>query len=121
MEFTQSNLPLEAGWAYCYSGDQVKAMHWLKKRVDPETLSSQIPLSEAGRIATINTMALSSLKAKDRDMEKTIHFWVAGIEGAKALEHEQRFLDAVTTYELIEIAWPGEQRIADLRDHISHW
>jgi hypothetical protein len=66
-------------------------------------------------------MALSSLKAKDRDMEKTVHFWKATIEGVKALQSEWGFNEAVTTYELMEVAWAGEQRIAGMRDHIVHW
>lgn len=121
MDFKRSNLFLEVGWTYCYQGDQMKSMEWLAKRVDPETLACRIPQSEVGRVATINTMALSSLKAKDRDLEKTIHFWVAGIEGAKALKSEQRFTDAVAAYELMEVVWPGERQIQELRDHLAHW
>jgi transcriptional regulator with XRE-family HTH domain len=121
MDFKRSNLFLEVGWTYCYQGDRVKSMEWLTKRVDPETLSCKMPQSELGRIATINTMALSSLKAKDRDIEQTTHLWVAGIEGAKSLKSEQRFTDAVATYELMEVVWPGERRITDLRDHVVHW
>ncbi|MBV9228090.1 MAG: helix-turn-helix transcriptional regulator [Chloroflexi bacterium] len=121
MDFKQSNLLLETGWTYCYQGNQAKAMETLEKRVDPKTLSPKIPQSELGRIATINTMALSSLRAKDRDMEKTIYLWVAGIEGAKTLKSEQRFIDSVMTHEFMEIAWPGEQRIMNLRDLIVHW
>lgn len=121
MDFKRSNLFLEVGWTYCYQGNQEKSMEWLAKRVDAETLSCKIPQSELGRVATINTMALSSLKAKDRDMEKTIYLWRAGIEGAKALKSEQRFADAMATYELMEIAWPDEPRIAELHDHIIYW
>jgi hypothetical protein len=66
-------------------------------------------------------MALSSLKTKDRDIERTIHFWVAGIEGARALQNQQRFNEALTTYELMEVVWPGDTRIKDLRDYIVHW
>jgi hypothetical protein len=48
-------------------------------------------------VEVINIMALSSLKTKDRDIERTIHFWVAGIEGAKTLQNQQRFNEALTT------------------------
>lgn len=121
MEFTQSILAHEAGLTYCYQGNQGKAMEWLEKRVDPKTLLSKVPQSERLRVRTVNTMALSSLKAKDRDMSKTIYFWTAGIEGAKAIKSETRFADAVSTYELMEFVWPDEKRILDLRDHIVHW
>jgi len=121
MNAKHSTLLLEAGWTYCYYGDQVKAMQALEQRVDPETLTPKIAQSEMGRVETINIMALSSLRAKDRDMEKTIHFWTAGIEGAKARKDEQRFLEAMSTYELMDVVWPGEPRIQELRDLIQHW
>ncbi len=121
MTSKRSTLLLEAGWAYCYYGEQAKAMQTLEKRVDPETLAPQITQSAMGRIETFNVMALSSLKAKNRDIEQTSHFWVAGMEGAKALQNQQRFNEALATYELMEVVWPGEQRIAELRDHIVHW
>jgi transcriptional regulator with XRE-family HTH domain/tetratricopeptide (TPR) repeat protein len=107
MEFTRSDLPRETGLIYCYQGNQEKAMEALEKIIDPATLSTKTK-SERGRIDVINIMALSSLKAKDRDMEKTVHFWKATIEGVKALQSEWGFNEAVTTYELMEVAWPGE-------------
>jgi transcriptional regulator with XRE-family HTH domain len=121
MNAKRSTLLLEAGWAYCCYGDQIKAMQILEQRVDPETLAPKIAQSEMGRVETINVMALSSLRAKDRDMEKTIHLWTAGIEGARARGDEQRFLEAVTIYELMDVVWPAEPRIKDLRDLIVHW
>jgi transcriptional regulator with XRE-family HTH domain len=121
MDFKRSNLLLEAGYTYCYYGDQAKAMEVLARRVDPETLTPRMPQSAVGLVATINTMALASVKIKDRDMEKTIHLWTAGIEGARTLQSEQRFNDAVATYELMDVVWPAEPRIKDLRDLIVHW
>lgn len=72
-------------------------------------------------IEVLNTMALSTLKSKDRDMEKTIHLWTEVIEQSKALQSEWGFNEAVTTYELMEAVWPHEPRIAELHDHIIHW
>jgi hypothetical protein len=66
-------------------------------------------------------MALSSLKTENRDMDRVIHLWTASITGAKALQIEQTFNDALTIYEFMEFVWPGEQRIAELRDYIVHW
>jgi tetratricopeptide (TPR) repeat protein len=121
MDFTQSTQLLEAGWAYCYQGNQIKTMETLKKRINPETLVPTIAQSEIGRLETINILTLSSLRAKDRDMGKTIHFWRAAIESAKALQSEWAFTEAVTNYQFMEIAYPGEARIAELRDLIVHW
>jgi hypothetical protein len=78
-------------------------------------------MSPCGRVETYNILALSSLKGKDRDMEKVLHFWTVGIEGAKALQNQQRFNEALTTYELMEAVWPGEKRVASLQDHLIHW
>ncbi len=121
MTTTRSQLLLEAGWTHCYSGNQVQAMELLEMRVDPETLMPRLAQTPTLRVETINAMALSSLRTKDRDMEKTIHFWEAGIEGAKTLQNEQRFTEALTNYELMDAIWSGEPHIADLRDHIVHW
>jgi len=121
MDAKRSSLLLEAGWTYCYAGNQTKALEILAKRVDPETLKPRLAQSAMGQVETINVMTLSSLRTKDRDMEKIIHFWRAGMEGAKTLQNEQRFNEALTNYELMEVVWPGERRITDLRDHIVHW
>lgn len=121
MSSKRSTLLLEAGWTYCYYDDQKKAMQILEQRIDPETLSPRMPQSMMGRVETINIMALSSLKSKDRDIERTIHFWVAGIEGAKTLRNQQRFNEALTTYEFMEMVWPGDSRIKVLRDYIVQW
>ncbi len=121
MDFKRSSLLLDTGWIYCYQGNPVKAMEILEQRVDPETFSPKIPQSELGRLETLNVMALSSLRTKDRDREKTIHFWTAGIEGAKALKSELIFNDSLTTYEYMEMIWQGELRIQELRDLIVHW
>lgn len=122
MTSKRSTLLLEAGWTYCYYGEPAKAMEKLEKRVDSETLKPRlIQTSNQGQVETINVMTFSLLRMKDRDMEKAIHLWVAGIEGAKALKNEQRFSEALTNYELMQAIWPGERRIHDLRAHLAHW
>ncbi len=121
MTSKRSSLLLEAGWSYCYSGNQKQVQTTLAQRIDLETLTPKIRQSEMGRVETINVLALSSLKTQKRDMEQTIHFWVAGMQGAKSLQNEQRFNEAVSTYELMEVIWPDEQRVKELRDYIVHW
>lgn len=121
MEFTRSDLPREVGLIHYYRGDQIKATESLEKIIDPVTLVAKIPAERRGRIEVFNTMALSVLKSKDRDMEKTVQFWMVAIEEARALQSTWGFNEALATYELMEVAWPGEQRIAELRDLIVHW
>jgi transcriptional regulator with XRE-family HTH domain len=117
----RSTLLLEAGWAYCYYGDQTKALEMLEGRVNPETLLPKVAQSQNGQIETMNVMTLSSLRSKDRDMEKIIHLWIAGIEGARTLKSDLRFNESLAAYDLMEAIWPGEKRIVELRDHITHW
>jgi hypothetical protein len=119
--FAPSTQLKEAALICCSKGDQEQAMKWLAKRMDPETLAPRITQNERGRIETINILTLSMLKSKERDMEKIIHHWSAGIEGAKALRHEHAFNQAVANFEGMELIWPGEKRITELRDLIVHW
>jgi hypothetical protein len=121
MLFTESTRLREAALICCYHGDQEQAMRWLAQRMDLETLAPRIPQSEFGRIEAINILTLSMLKSKERDMEKIIHHWTAGIEGAKTLRHEHGFSEAVANFEAMEFVWPGEKRIKNLRTLIVHW
>jgi transcriptional regulator with XRE-family HTH domain len=110
-----STLLLEAGWAYCFAGNQVKAMEKLEQRVDPKTFEPLMPQSEMGRLETINVMAFSSLMTKDRDLGQTLHLATASITGAVAQQHMQRISEAATIQEYMEIAWPQEERVKQLR------
>jgi transcriptional regulator with XRE-family HTH domain/tetratricopeptide (TPR) repeat protein len=121
LDFKRSIMFLEMGAAYCYQGDQAKAMEWFEKRVDPETLDPRITQSELGRVETLNLMTLASLRGKNRDMERTLHWWMHGLQGSLLLRSEQRFAEALANYEFMEIAWPGEKRIASMRKYVVHW
>lgn len=121
MTSTRSQLLMEASLTYCYAGNQVQAMKFLEMQVDPETLMPRLAQMPTTRVEAIDTMALSSLKTKDRDIEKVIHFWTAGIEGAKALKSEERFNESIANYELMAVVWPDEPRIVNLRDYLVHW
>lgn len=121
MEFTRADLPREVGLIHYYRGNQTKAMELLEQIIDPITLTARLPIGRRGRIEVFNTMALAILKSKNRDMEKAVHLWMLAMEEAKTLQSTWGFTEALTTYELMEVVWPGEQRIADLRDYIIHW
>jgi tetratricopeptide (TPR) repeat protein len=121
LDFKRSIMFLLVGAAYCYQGNQVKAMEWFEKRIDSETLEPGIAQSELGRVETLNLMTLNSLRGKHRDMEQTLYWWMHGVQGALSLHSEQRFAEALANYEFMEIAWPGERRIADMREYVVHW
>jgi transcriptional regulator with XRE-family HTH domain len=120
-DFTRSTMLLEAGWIYCYQGNYAKTMEVLEQRLDPETFVPRVPQSEVGRVRTMNILALSSLKAMDRDLERTVHFWKAAVEGARALHSDVCFHTALMTYEHIVLLWPTEVRVRELRDYLVHW
>lgn len=115
MTSQRSALLLEAGWAYYLAGDQVKAMEKLEQRVDPKTLVPKIAQSEGGRMTTINVMTLSSLMIKDRDLERTLHLATEAITGAVGHQHIRRISECMTIQEYMEIAWPQEERVRQLR------
>lgn len=122
LPFTRSSMLLEAGWVYCCQDDHTKTIEVLGQRLDLETFAPRMPgVSEVGRVETINLLALSSLKAKDRDLERTIHFWQTAVGEAKALHSDMLFTLASTTYEHMTVIWPGEARVRDLRDHLVRW
>lgn len=54
--------------------------------------------------------------ARDRDF--VIAKWIDGIEGAKMLQSEQRYDEAMFVYTAMRAAWPAEPRIRDLRHHL---
>jgi len=102
------------------AGDYKQAEHIASQIIDIDNLTTS-KLSERRRIEIINTIAQSSLKDPQKDMEHSIRLWKEGITGARSLKSEQRFSESVTTYDTMEALWPGEQRIKDLRELTVHW
>jgi hypothetical protein len=122
LDFTRATMFLQAGWIYCSQDNYAQTMQMLEQRVDPATFAPRMPgVTEVGRVETMNLMALASLRAEKRDMERTIHFWQAGVSGAKALHSDVLFRLASTTYEHLAVVWPGEARVRALRDHLVSW
>lgn len=112
---------LDAGIVQYQQGNSTGAVDILSRLVDPETLTLKIPDAEITRIETMNAMTRATLKAKERNMERAIHFWIAGVQAAKALHSEQRFKEALAAYDIMEYIWPDEKRILELRDLTEHW
>lgn len=121
MDFSRHAQLKEAAQICYYNGDQEQAMIHLEKKIDPETLVPRIPQSEVGRINTIHILLLSMLKSQERDIDKIIHHWKEGMQGAKAAKSEGSFRKFAAIYEAMEFAWPGEQRVLKSREHIVHW
>jgi tetratricopeptide (TPR) repeat protein len=109
------------GMVYYQQGTYDKASDSLSQLIDPQTLSLKVVLPERSRIEGLNVMTLASLKSPGRDMERTLHFWTTAIEGAKTLQSEQRYNEALAAYDIMEAVWPKEKRIRELRDFTLHW
>jgi transcriptional regulator with XRE-family HTH domain len=56
-----------------------------------------------------------------RDMQHCITLWKKGIQGAKRLQSNKKFNDAIQAYRTMQAVWPGEKQVKDLREYIVHW
>ena len=61
-------------------------------------------------------MVETSRDDQPRDMDRCIGWWLRGIDGAKELQSQQRFHEAMQAYTAMRAAWPGEKRVKELRD-----
>ena len=121
MDYTKGDLILNDGMVHYQQGAYDKALDSLNQLIDPKTLALKVALPERSRIEGLNVMTLASLKSPDRDMERTLHFWTTAIEGARTLQSEQRYNEALAAYDIMEAVWPNEKPIRELRDFTLHW
>lgn len=56
-----------------------------------------------------------------RDMDRSIALWTQGIAGAKSIQSNKHYGDALVAYTTMKAAWPSEQRIKALRELTLHW
>lgn len=69
--------------------------------------------------ATIDqVVAELSRDDQPRDMELCIALWKRGLRDARAVQAHRKINKAVQVYTAMRAAWPAEQRIKDLREHI---
>ena len=121
-DYNLSNLSLNDGLTQYHLGRYDAAFQSFAQAIDPETLVCVIPASsERTRIEILNHQALASLKKPKKDMDLSISLWKAGIQGAKALQSEQRFAEALSAFEMMECVWSGEKRVEELRGLMGHW
>jgi transcriptional regulator with XRE-family HTH domain len=121
VDYDLSNLILAEGMTYAQLGKHDEALNSFAQIVDPEDLSTKVPIAERVRIEILNNQTMSLLKSTQSDMEQAIMLWKANIQGARDLRSKQRFSEAVTTYEAMQMFWPKEKRISDLREYVVHW
>lgn len=118
-DHTFSNMLINEGEALHYLGKQNKsiaAFDQISKLPDEDCTMT-------GRVFASINIARAEVARDDqpRDMERAIHYWTQGIEGAKALRLELEFSDSRQVYEMLQAAWPAEPRVKALRGLMVHW
>ena len=121
MDYDYSEIALTWGLAHARTGHPDEALNSFAGIVDPVTLTTKMPVSERVRVEFLNHMALASVKSTSKDMEQTVSYWQAGIQGSKTLKSEQRFHEALVVYDVMEGIWPNDKRINSLRELVVHW
>jgi hypothetical protein len=121
-DFNYSTLILRDGLTRYYLEQYDQAFRVLEQAIDFKTLAPKVPTSSVRvRIEIINHATLASLKSPTKDMDRSIHLWRAGIQGAIDLRSEQRFHEALTAYDIMQALWSGDKRIKALRAFMRHW
>jgi len=115
------NLLLNDGLAHVHLGLYREAADSFDQiRVD-HTNDVTIPLG--CRVEALIEQATVEVSRDDqpRDMDKCIALWTQGIEGAKSLQSNKEFNNALMAHTAMRAAWPSEPRIKELRAYITHW
>jgi hypothetical protein len=73
------------------------------------------------RVEILTNQTMAALKSPTRDREQIITCWTASMQGAIALQSQQRLDESCLAYEVMAGIWSGDQRITALRDLTRHW
>jgi transcriptional regulator with XRE-family HTH domain len=115
------NLLLNDGLTHAHLGLYQGAIHSFEQIQMDYTHDTTIPLGCRIEASIEQVTAEVSRDDQPRDMEKCILLWTQGIEGAKTLQSNKHFGNALVTYTAMRAAWPGEVRIKELREQMVHW
>lgn len=121
MRHDLANFLADDGVTHLFMAQPETALQTFSQIIQPDNLTSLIPLSKRFRPEVLNNLTLTLLKIPHKDMEQVIFCWKAGLQEARVLQSEQRFEESIRLQELMEIVWPGEKRIIELRDQMTHW
>jgi transcriptional regulator with XRE-family HTH domain len=116
IDHNEANLMLNDGMTHYHLGLQKEALNSFAQ-------TKKVQQDNIGRIEILIDEVTAELERNDqsRDMEFCIDRWTEGIEGAKTLQSNQRFNEAVIAYTVMRVVWPGDRRIMQLRELIKHW
>ena len=112
---------IDQGKTLYYAGNYGEALEAYAQLVDPKTLVAAEPfketLTETWRMDTILQMALASMNGAARDKGNAIRYWKEAIEGAKTMKCEFVYIGALSAYDDMKKAFPGEKEVYNLHDH----
>jgi tetratricopeptide (TPR) repeat protein len=117
----EANFLTDDGVTHLFLAQPDAAIQTFARIIQPDNLAARIPLSRRFYPEVVNNFTLALLKRPQRDMEQIIFCWQTGLQGAQSLRSEQRLKESIQLQTLMEAIWPGEKRIVELRDHITHW
>ncbi len=117
VDHDESNLILLGGMTHFYLGSSHEALTDLEK---VDTLSIR---PETDRVEALIARAMIEASREDKpgDKDQSIDAWTQGIDGAIALQSEQRYNEGIIAYAAMCGTWRTEKDVRDLRERIRHW
>lgn len=117
IDHSKANLVLNDALTHMHLGLSKEAFDSFGQVIDRDANSEVI------RVEAMINQVVAEVTRNDqpRDMDFAIDRWMQSISEAVALKSEQWFRQAVAAHVAMCAAWPGEQKIRTLRQHIKHW
>lgn len=119
--YRYDQLVMNNGLTYSYQCQYKQAIETYEHVLDPVHLRMKADIPLRTQLEWFYVYTMAALKDPRRDIEQIIPIWVAGIEGAVALQSQKRFDEMSLAYEVMEGIWPNDARIKELRDLVVHW
>jgi transcriptional regulator with XRE-family HTH domain len=123
LDFSPPQNTFHTAIATYYKREYTSATNLFNQLVDLEhpSLINKQPLPERVAIEVLNNATFAELKNPQRDQEKALHLWIAAAQRSRELQSERRFSEVLAAYEFMELLWPNDKRIQELRDLTQHW
>ena len=104
-----------------YQLDQLEAAEASWERAPFHTPSHDLP--ERVRTGFLNNLVFAELRrpGPQRDLERCLALWQEALKAALELQSELRYQEIARAYHDMCIAFPGERRLKDAREHLRKW
>jgi len=111
-DYGWANVLLNEGHVYYHLGDPAPSIAAL------DQLQEERAANATWKAQAYTEQTLAELMHPSRDMEYAIDRWIKGAQIARQLSSQQRRRESLSALVAMQSAWPGERRIAELREHI---